>query len=181
MAQFRTAEQFEVALPSLGRSPMDKGLLQFIFQRTATNQRKQVYTAELSRRDGLVGDYWSLDRAADDRGQVSLMNSRVLQLIAGDESRLALAGDNLIVDFDLSELHLPPGTQLAIGTAILELTDLAHTGCRKFESRYGKAAKQFVNSPEGRQMNLRGRYARVVQEGTIAVGDIINRLVSTTV
>jgi MOSC domain-containing protein YiiM len=35
---------------------------------------------------------------------------------------------------------------------------------------------KFVNSPLGRQLNLRGINARVVQPGTIRVGDVVRRL-----
>ena len=36
--------------------------------------------------------------------------------------RWALAGDQLYVDLDLSTANLPPGTQLQIGSALLEVT-----------------------------------------------------------
>ncbi len=35
---------------------------------------------------------------------------------------------------------------------------------------------KFVNSPVGRALNLRGINARVVQAGTIRVGDVVRRL-----
>jgi MOSC domain-containing protein YiiM len=37
--------------------------------------------------------------------------------------------------------------------------------------RYGREACAFVNSREGKRLRLRGIYARVVQDGTISVGD----------
>jgi MOSC domain-containing protein YiiM len=48
---------------------------------------------------------------------------------------------------DLSSVNLPPGTRLAIGTALLEVTSQPHTGCGKFVERFGLHAMKFVNSP----------------------------------
>ena len=44
--------------------------------------------------------------------------------------------------------NLPPGTRLAIGTAVIEVTAEAHTGCRQFSDRFGTQATRFVNSPD---------------------------------
>lgn len=71
---------------------------------------------------------------------------------------------------------MPPGTQLAIGSAVIEATGEPHTGCSQFIERFGLDATKFVNSPVGRQLQLRGINARVVQPGTIRVGDIARKL-----
>jgi MOSC domain-containing protein YiiM len=107
--------------------------------------------------------------------QINIMNSRVIELIAGDKARWPLAGDQLYVDFDLSAANLPPGTRLAIGDAILEVTAEPHTGCGKFVERFGVDAMKFVNSPTGRQLHLRGINARVVTGGAIRVGDVVKK------
>ncbi len=104
------------------------------------------------------------------------MNSRVAALVAQDQARWALAGDQLFVDLDLSEANLPPGTRLAIGTAVLEVAEQPHTGCRKFVDRFGQDAMKFVNSAEGRALHLRGLYAKVVTAGTIRVRDRVSVL-----
>ena len=67
--------------------------------------------------------------------QLNLINARALDLIAADKSRWQLAGDQLFVDLDLSGANLPRGSRLAIGTAIIEVTAVPHTGCKKFSSR----------------------------------------------
>jgi MOSC domain-containing protein YiiM len=108
--------------------------------------------------------------------QVNIMNSRAAALVAGDRSRWPLAGDQLYVDLDLSTANLPPGTRLGIGSAVLVVTDQPHTGCAKFVSRFGLDAMKFVNSPVGRALQLRGINARVVQSGTVRVGDVARKL-----
>ena len=105
--------------------------------------------------------------------QLNLMNARAIALIAHDRSRWSLAGDQLLVDLDLSGDNLPPGTRLAVGSALIEVTAEPHTGCAKFVSRFGAEAMKFVNGTVGRQLNLRGINARVVQAGTVTTGDLI--------
>ena len=54
------------------------------------------------------------------------MSARVVALVAQDKARWSLAGDQLFVDFDLSEQNLPPGTRIAIGATVVEVTDQPH-------------------------------------------------------
>ena len=104
------------------------------------------------------------------------MNSRMAALVAVDPARRSLAGDQLFVDLDLSQENLPPGTRLAIGSAVIEVTARPHTGCDKFVSRFGRDAMRFVNSPIGRALRLRGLNARVVQGGTVRAGDAVHKV-----
>ena len=108
--------------------------------------------------------------------QITIMNARVIALVAQDPARWALAGDQFYVDLDLSAANLPPGTRLAIGSAILEVTPEPHTGCGKFVERFGRDAMTFVNSPIGRQLSLRGINARVVQGGMVRRGDVASKI-----
>ena len=137
--------------------------------------------ATLDLDDGVVGDRWrnagrSGGRPANVNAQVTLMSARAAALVAGDRERWPLAGDQLYVDLDLSGENLPPGTRLGIGSAVLEVTDEPHTGCKKFTERFGLDAMVFVNSPEGRALNLRGINTRVVEAGTVRVGDDVTKL-----
>jgi MOSC domain-containing protein YiiM len=81
----------------------------------------------------------------------------------------------LIVDFDLSVENLPPGTRLAVGSAVVEVSETPHTGCSKFRARFGDDALRWVNAPEGRALRLRGMNARIVESGTVRVGDAIRK------
>ena len=108
--------------------------------------------------------------------QLNIMNTRVIDTVAQSEDRWALAGDQLFVDLDLSPENLPPGTQLALGDAVIEVTEPPHTGCKKFAARFGTDAVVFVNSGRGKALNFRGICAKVVTSGDIEVGDVARKL-----
>ena len=181
MTVYATPDELEAGLDHLRAAPKGEGIVELIVRRPTVDERETVDEAELDLEDGLVGDSWrargrSGGRPANEKAQITVMNARSTALVAGDRERWPLAGDQLYVDFDLSGDHIPPGTQLAVGTAVIEVTDDPHTGCKKFSARFGLEALMFVNSPEGRALNLRGINTRVVQPGTVRVGDAIRRL-----
>ncbi|HXI85093.1 MAG TPA: MOSC domain-containing protein [Verrucomicrobiae bacterium] len=156
-------------------SPKDAGTLKLIVLRLPHDQRQTPPQATLSIEHGVAGDRWSLKANADPLVQISVMNSRFLEAIAGESERMNLAGDNLIVDLDLHEDNVPPGTRLRIGEVVLEVTDVPHTGCSKFERRYGKAVLDLTNTPEGSALHLRGVLARVIHGGEVRLGDTIRK------
>ena len=175
--------ELEAGLGIIRQSPQDNGLLKLIVRRPKVDEREIVNEAELDLEEGLVGDTWKArgskatpDGSANINAQITLMNMRAIALLAQDESRWALAGDQLFVDFDLSEANIPAGTRIAIGSAILEISATPHTGCAKFSERFGKDALKFVNSPDGKQLHLRGVNARVVQAGEIQVGNVVRKV-----
>jgi MOSC domain-containing protein YiiM len=81
----------------------------------------------------------------------------------------------LFVELDLTGDNVPPGTRLAIGDAVIEVTAVPHLGCKKFVSRFGVHAMTFANSDFGRKHNLRGINAKVVTGGIVTVGNHILR------
>ena len=105
------------------------------------------------------------------------MSSRVIALVARTKERWALAGDQLFLDLDLSEGNLPPGTRLSLGSAVIEITEIPHKGCKKFIARFGLEAMKFVSSGLGKRLRLRGVNARVVRPGVVRVGDVARKLV----
>lgn len=104
------------------------------------------------------------------------MNARCIAVLAGDVERWPLAGDQLYVDLDLSVANLPAGSQLRVGTVLLEVSDKPHTGCSKFSARLGDAALAFVNSEEGKAMRLRGMNCRVIEGGEVSTGDRLKKV-----
>jgi MOSC domain-containing protein YiiM len=108
--------------------------------------------------------------------QLNIMNSRVSALVAQAKDRWALAGDQLYIDMDLSDENLPAGTRLGLGSAVIEISALPHTGCKKFVSRFGLDAMKFVNSALGQELHLRGVNAKVLRGGVIRVGDIVRKI-----
>jgi hypothetical protein len=177
-----TMTELEAGLAALAPSPKDSGRLELIVRRPAVGEREVLEVGNLDLAVGLDGDTWNRrpssrtpDRSPHPDMQLNVMNSRVIDMIAGERSRWALAGDQLYIDLDLSADNLTPGTRLAVGTAVIEVTAQPHTGCDKFMSRFGLDAVRFVNSPLGRALNLRGINARVVVPGRIRVGDFVQK------
>jgi len=171
----RTYSELFGGLDTMRGAPKDVGTLELIVARPDVNERRELASAELIVDGGLAGDRWNRGSRPSLKSQLTLMNVRATQLVAGDRSRWALAGDQLYVDFDLSPENIPPGTKLAIGSAMIEVSDQPHLGCEKFAARFGQAAREFANSPEGTAVNFRGINTLVVQAGTVRVGDAVRK------
>jgi MOSC domain len=175
--------ELEARLDEVIQSPKDHGVLEMIVRRPQVGDREILAEGQLDLADGLVGDSWKLrssSRTADGMPhpdmQLNVISSRLVALVSQDKSRWHLAGDQLYVDFDLSEANVLAGTRLAIGSAVIEVTAEPHTGCSKFVERFGLDAMKFVNASERRDLHLRGINARVVQPGAVRVGDAVSKL-----
>jgi len=181
--EHRIAEELAAGMAAVRAAPRNAGTVEMIVRRSAVDAREVLAEGRLTPEDGLVGDGWRArgsrstpDGAADPDRQVTVMSSRYVDLLAGgDRSAWPLAGDQLYVDLDLSEASLPAGTRLAIGTALVEVTEPPHTGCAKFSARFGSEALRLANSPEGRALRLRGLHVRVLEAGVVRAGDEIRR------
>lgn len=178
-----TRAELEAGLDEVRSAPKDEGVLQLIVRRPCSDEREVLEEGELRLVEGLMGDNWIMRRSShtadgspDPDTQLNIMNARVAALVAQDKDRWQLAGDQLYVDMDLSAENLPPGTRLLIGSAVIEVTPPPHTGCKKFVSRFGLDAMKFVNSAVGRELNLRGINAKVVQAGVIRVGQAVKKV-----
>jgi hypothetical protein len=174
----RSLSELKAAFAAAGPSPRVEGTLDLIVRRPAEGERKVLQDGELSRIEGLVGDNWILrpskataDGSPDPLCQLTIMNSRALATVAGVPDRWRLAGDQLIVDLDLSIDNLPPGSRLRIGAAEVEVSATPHSGCAKFSGRFGLDALRFVSTREGKRQRLRGLNARVITPGLVRSGD----------
>ena len=183
MSLYVGAEDLEAGLPEILGAPATEGTVELVVRRPSEGEREVLEEGVLDVDTGLVGDDWfargsshTPDGSAHPGTQLTLMNARVVSLVAGNRDRWPLAGDQLYVDLDLRPENLPPGTRLAVGSALVEVTEIPHTGCAKFTERFGPAAIRFVNGTSGRALRLRGMYVRVVEGGTVRPGDAIRKL-----
>ena len=174
--QHLSADKLEQGVDHILASPSNVGTLKLIVIRPDVDQREPPEEGHLDTEQGLVGDSWFKRENADPDMQLNIMNARVIGLVAQTLKRWPLAGDQLYLDMDLSDDNLRPGTRLALGDAIIEVTEPPHTGCKKFAARFGVDAMMFVNSGRGRKLNFRGINAKVVQSGDIEVGDAARKL-----
>jgi hypothetical protein len=179
----RTTAELDAELDHIRAAPTDGGTLTLIVRRPSVGEREVLATGELSLADGLVGDSWRErgSRHTEDGGphpemQLNVINARAIAAISPDPDRRALAGDQLHLDLDLSVENLPPGTRLALGEAVIEVTARPHNGCAKFSERFGIEAVRWVNSPEGKRLHLRGINAKVVVPGTVRSGDTVTKV-----
>jgi len=182
-AKHLTTVELEAGLDAIRQSPKDEGVIAMIVRRPQVDAREVLEEGALDLVEGLVGDSWKVrastrtpDGSPHPDMQLNVMNARVIALVAGEKERWSLAGDQLFIDMDVSQENLPPGTRLALGSAVIEVTDQPHAGCKKFAARFGLDALKLVNSPVGKQLQLRGVNAKVAQPGVIRVGDFVKKL-----
>jgi hypothetical protein len=170
----------EAQLDVILQAPADVGLIEMLVRRPDRDQREVVDSAKLDADHGLIGDDWSQriyeDGTPDKPTQLTLMNSRVADAVAVDRDRWPLAGDQIYVDMNLSVRNLPAGTRIRVGDAVVEISAVPHTGCKKFASRFGKDALRFANVGVGKENRFRGVNAFVVESGEVHTGDRISKL-----
>jgi MOSC domain-containing protein YiiM len=160
-----TVDDFEARWADAEPAPRGSGIVRGICVRIVEGVHETPERVDVTVEDGVAGDRWATG-GRDPDAQVTLMNVRVAELIGGP---IDLAGDNFQVDLDLSEEALPVGTRLRIGSALLEVSPVPHTGCKKFRERFGLDALKWVN--DSRDRRLRGMNCRVLETGAVAVGD----------
>jgi len=184
--EYRSFDELTTYVPAVRGAPANGGVLELIVARPAVGERAALDEGRLDVVDGLIGDSWRdrpSSRMPDGQPhpgmQITIMNSRAIDAIAGTRERWALAGDQLYADLDVSVDNLPDGTRLAIGEAVVEVTDQPHRGCAKFADRFGSDAVRFVNTGEGAALRLRGINTKVISGGTIRPGDTFTKIVTS--
>jgi len=123
--------------------------------------KKDVGSGELVERHGLSGDA----HAGDWHRQISLLSLQKIEAfrVKGAEIEYGAFGENLVVD-GIDFASLPLGTKLRCGDALLEMTQIGkecHNHCEIYH-RMGDCI-----------MPREGVFARVLQSGTVKVGDEI--------
>ena len=174
----RTFDELEAAWSAAPPPPRDAGTVRLLCLRQPDGRHDTPAAAEATAGGGLAGDRWAdRDPHADPDGAtaVTLMNAMVAELVA-DGQPMDTAGDNVYIDLDIGIENLPAGSRLAIGTAILRVSEPPHTGCSTFRDRFGLDALKWVSTPAGRSRRLRGMNCSVERPGTIRVGDAVTVL-----
>ncbi len=178
-----TAEELAAAMPFVMAAPRDAGVVRMLCTRPEPNVRRFPDALTLTRSKGVTSDYhlrqpWLklADGSPDPRIEVSIMPSRVLDLVWRERDRVDHPGDNIAVDMTLTEADLPVGTRLSVGTAILRISDVPNDGCAKWKVRCGRAAYDWITSPDHLKLRLRGLYALIEQDGEVRLGDVLRKL-----
>jgi hypothetical protein len=174
-ARFRSLEDLEAMLDAFPAESTEKGYVALLMRRGSIGQREVLERAKLTPETGIPDDSWFRDAERNRDMQIAVMQKNVAELIANGQP-LALFGDCLILDLDLSTANLPAGSRLRVGNAILEVTPEPHNGCRKFRARFGGDALRFVSMRERRHRNLRGIYMRVAEAGEVRTRDRVEVL-----
>jgi hypothetical protein len=172
-----TTDRLDAQIDHIAAAPADVGTIELVVARPSAGERVVLVTAELRPGIGLVGDNYLARGSsrpgggpADPLAELNVMSARALEAVAGpDRGNWPPAGDQLVVDFDLSVSNCPAGTRLSVGSAVIEVTTKPHSGCAKFAERYGIEAARWVNSRN--DLRLRGICAVVIEPGTVAPGD----------
>ena len=171
----RTLDELNAAWSAAAPSPRDVGTVRALCLREADGHHATPDSVEATTDGGLTGDRWA-DREPgmdpDGATAVTLMNATAAELVA-DGQAIQTAGDNLYVDLDIGVENLPAGSRLAIGTAILRVSEQPHTGCTTFRDRFGLDALKWVSTPAGRRRRLRGTNCSIERSGIIRVGDLV--------
>lgn len=182
-ARHRSTAELTAALDHIREAPADSGTIELIVRRPAEDAREVLDVAEINEAEGIAGDTWnqrssprSPDGGPHPDAQLTIMNARAAAAVIGPVERWPLAGDQIYADLDISHETLVAGTRLSIGDAIVEVTAKPHRGCAKYAARFGSDALRFVNTGEGQALRMRGVNCRVIQPGTVRVGDAITRL-----
>ncbi|WP_419553484.1 MOSC domain-containing protein [Candidatus Poriferisodalis sp.] len=182
-ARHRSTGELEAALPHIREAPSGAGTIQLIVRRPGEDAREVLSEARINADEGIEGDTWnqrgtslSADGGPHPNMQITIMNSRVAAAIIGPIERWPLAGDQIYADLDISHEALPAGTQLSVGDAVLEVAVEPHAGCAKYAARFGREALRFVNTGEGPDLRLRGVNCRVIQPGTVRIGDSVSQI-----
>lgn len=179
-----TVAEFDARWSAEPAAPRDHGKVIQVCVRPDLDQRAFPEVLELCPKRGAIGDRWErrtwmhlADGSPDPRVQVAVASSRMMDFLTSLTGCDHHPGDTLIVDLDLSADNLPVGTCLAVGSAVIEVSDVENDGCAKFAAHYGDDVFDWIRAEANRAKRLRGLFARVVTGGVVSNGDEI-RVVS---
>ena len=168
------------ALPHVLAAPRDAGTIRGLCVRPGIGQRAFPDRITLSREQAVLGDgeRWRqmpwlrrADGSPDPDIQVSILPTRVLDLIWQPGDDAPHPGDTIVADLNTGLDNLPPGSRIAAGRAILRVSALFNDGCVKWKARYGADAKAWITAPGHPELRLRGVLCAVEQDGVVTASD----------
>ncbi len=178
-----TEADLAAALPHVLAAPKTEGVIDSLCFRPGFNQRSFPDRLTLTVAEGVPGERWLThpwlkleDGRPDPRIQVSILPTRVCDLVWRDREATPHPGDTIVADMDMSEANMPAGTLLRAGTAVLRVSDVFNDGCVKWKARYGAAAKAWIVAPGHPELRLRGVLCEIVEDGVVTLQDRVLRL-----
>ncbi|HMS94857.1 MAG TPA: hypothetical protein PKA03_06500 [Tabrizicola sp.] len=178
-----TYEELSAALPGVLSAPKTGSAVEFLCFRPGYGQRNFVPELTLTRDRGIPGERWGTApwlKLPDGSGhpgiQVSILPRRVLDLVWRDRENTLHPGDTFVCDLDMTEANLPEGQLLAVGTAVLRVSEVWNDGCAKWKVRYGTPAYDWIRAPAHKALRLRGLLCSIEQDGVIRLGDKVQVL-----
>jgi hypothetical protein len=176
-----TAATLTAALPHVLAAPKTDAPIAMLCYRPDFNHRSFPDSLTLTKAMGIPGERWLkhpwlrlADGAPDPRIQVSLLPTRVLDLVWQDRETTLHPGDPIVADLDMTDANMPPGTLIQAGTAVLRVSDEWNNGCIKWKARYGADALSWITAQP--HLRLRGLLCSVEQDGVLHVTDRLHVL-----
>lgn len=173
-----TTDELNAALPHILAAPKTDAPIRCLCFRPAYNGREFPESLQMTVVGGVPGERWLNqawlklpDGRPDPDIQVSILQSRVLDLVWRDREGSIHPGDTIVADLDCSEANLPEGTLIRAGTALLRVSSVFNDGCVKWKLRYGKEAKDWIVAPGHPPLRLRGVLCAIVADGVVSVTD----------
>jgi len=108
--------------------------------------------------------------------QVLLTDTSILDDLASRDIQLApgMMGENLTLD-QIAVMQLPVGTQLEIGEALIEITEVRNP-CHQLNGIDPRLLQAVVRKDEGRTRFNAGVLARILRSGWVRPGDAVRVL-----
>ena len=170
-----TLTELRDALPHVVAAPKTDAPIRGLCLRPALGQRVFPERISMTKAQGIPGERWATtpwmrlaDGSPDPRIQVSILQSRVMDLVWQDRNQ-PHPGDPIVADLEMSEANLPVGTLLQAGTAVLRVSDVWNDPCAKWKVRYGTDAYDWVRSSP--HLRLRGILCAVEVDGEVGLAD----------
>jgi hypothetical protein len=176
-----TTDELMAALPGVLSAPKTGSAVELLCFRPGYGERRFVTELTVTKALGIPGERWGTApwlKLTDGTGhpgiQVSILPRRVLDLVWRDRENVVHPGDTFVCDLDMTEANLPAGQLLAVGTAVLRVSEVWNDACAKWKVRHGEAAFDWVRAHK--ELRLRGVLCSIEQDGVIRNGDAVEVL-----